>query len=168
MSSPPSACVAALRAFAWPDPSRFGGLPACRLADLAQAFTVPEGGWRGSGYVGEDHRPLSWLNATGGGFPGPVRAWLDGDEVVMLDAEILGRPADLEALAAKLGEPAAKLDSYLAGVLLPGSEWVYPDRGLTLFVEPETHAPLRAAAWPRATLEDYRKHYRFMGGRRTR
>lgn len=168
MSAIVTACLVALRTFVWPDPSPWNGLPACTLAEIRQVFTVASDDRRGSGYLGEDHRLLSWLSASGGGFPDSIRVWLDGDKVVALDSQILGRPQDLEALLAKIGAPAAKLDSYFNGVLLEKSEWVYPDRGLTLFVEPETHAPLRVAGYPRTTLAEYRKRYRFQGGRRVR
>jgi len=168
MSGSVAACVVVLRTFVWPDLSHWRGLPECTLAELAQVFTVPNDGWRNTGIVGEDFRELAWLSASGGGFPDSIRVWLDGDRVVMLDSEILGRPSELKPLLARLGAPKAKLDAYSGGVMLKGSEWVYPDRGLTLFVEPHNHAPLRVAAYPRTTLEEYRKKYRFLGGRRVR
>jgi hypothetical protein len=168
MSGTLTACLVALKAFAWHDLSRWHGLPECTLAELGQVFSVPADRWRGSGHVGEEHRALTWLSVSGGGFPDSIRVWLDGDKVVMMDSQVRGRPEELKALAAKLGAPAAQLDSYFRNALLEKSEWVYPDRGLTLFVEPETHALLRVAAYPRTTLSEYRKRFRFMGGRTVR
>ncbi len=162
------ACLVALKALTWPDLSHWRGLPECTVAELEQILSTAHDSWRGGGYVGEDHRLLSWLSASGGDFPDSIRVWLDGDHVVMMDAEILGHPSDLRPLLTKLGAPAAKLDARSGGVLLKGSEWVYPDRGLTLFVEPYNHAPLRVAVYPRTTLQEYRKKFRFLGGRRVR
>jgi hypothetical protein len=168
MNATITACVVALKTFTWPDLSHWNGLPSCTLADLDKVFTIPRDAGRGSGHLGEEHRPLAWLSASGGGFPDSIRVWLDGDRVVMMDSKTLAPRAALDALVAKIGAPAARLDSYFNNALLEGSEWVYPDRGLTLFVEPETHALLRVAAYPRTTLEEYRKNLRFMGGRRVR
>jgi hypothetical protein len=108
------------------------------------------------------------LNVTGGGFPEAVRVWLDGERVVMLDALLRGRPADLKALTVKLGAPAAKLDGVFSGVPMLQGEWIYPERGLALLVNPKTGIPLRVMAYPRATLAEYRTKYRFMGGRMLR
>lgn len=165
MSAINTACLVALKAFAWPDLSKWHGLPDCTVADVANVFAVPQDGWRGSGYVGEENRELSWLSVSGGGFLDSIRVWLDGDKVVMMEAPVCGRPEELKALVGKLGAPAAKLDSYFNNALLEKSEWVYPDRGLVLFVEPETHALLRVAVFAPRTLDEYRKRARLLGGR---
>jgi hypothetical protein len=91
-----------------------------------------------------------------------VRVWLDGNIVVLIDAEILGRAADLTELTGKLGPPAAKLDSYFGNASMPGGEWVYPQIGLTLFVEPDNRNPLRVALYPATTIEEYRKKFRIV------
>src|SRR5438105_2161534 len=125
MSQAIAACVVALKTFAWPDLSHWRGLPDCDLAAVEQALTVPRDMTRASGYLGEQHHERMWMSATGAGLPGSIRIWLDGDHVLVLEAEIRGRPADFKALVAKLGPPAAKLDSHLRNVLMPKSEWVY-------------------------------------------
>lgn len=164
MNTTITACLFAMRAFAWPDPSQWPGLPECKLDGIAKVFTVPDDGGWGSGYLGEENRSLLWLTVSGGGFPDSIRVWLDGDKVVMLDTPVRSRPEELQALVARLGAPAAKLDAYFRNALLEESEWVYPDRGLTLFIEPETHVLLHLAAYPRTSLTEYRRQYRFMGG----
>jgi hypothetical protein len=158
-------CVAALRAFVWPDLSHWNGVPAnCTLAELGQVFTVPGDGWRAAGYVGEEQRELAWTSVSGGGFPDSVRVWLDGERIAAMDSRLLVRAPDWEVLAAKLGPPAAKLDAYFSQVLLEKSEWVYPERGLTLFVNPGNQVLLRVAAYPRTTLPEYRKRFRLILG----
>jgi hypothetical protein len=131
-------------------------------------FSVPGDGWRGSGYLGEEHGAFGWLSVSGGGFPDSVRIWLDGDRVVMMDSRVRGASEVTKTLAAKLGSPTAKLDSYFRNALLEESEWVYPDRGLTLFVEPETQVLLHVAAYPRTSLPEYRRKFRLMAGRTVR
>lgn len=155
-----AACVVALKAFAWPHIEGWHGLPAgCEVSHVGKVLTVPDDGWRGSGYLGDIHRELSWLSASGGGFPDSVRVWLDGAHVVLMETPIRGKPADFRAAVAKLGPPAAKLDSYF-NVKMEKSEWVYPDRGLTLFVDPDDQIPLRIAVYAPTTLDDYRQRVR--------
>jgi hypothetical protein len=161
MSGAAAACVVALKVFTWPHLEGWRGLAArCNLAELKQVLQVADDVPRGSGYIGDDRTQLSWLSAAGAGFPNPIRVWLDGDQVVLLETPIFGKAADFDALARKLGEPAAKLDAFSGHVLVAKSEWVYPDRGLTLFVEPDNHVPLHVAAYRPTTLEDYRKRLR--------
>jgi|SRR5580698_3857701 hypothetical protein len=155
-----TACVVALKAFAWPDLEHWKGLrPDCGLPAVSEAWAYADDGWRGSGYVGEEPRALTWISATGTGFPDSVRVWLDGPRVVMLETQVLGKASDLKALVAKLGEPAAKLDAFFE-VKMEKSEWVYPNRGLTLYVNPENHILLRAVGYAPTTLENYRRHLR--------
>ena len=165
MSGAAAACVVALKVFTWPHLEGWRGLaPRCSLTDLKQVLEVPDGR-PGSGSIGADRRELSWLWSVGNGFPDSIRVWLDGDQVVLLETKVVGKPADFVALARKLGEPAAKLDSFFGLAAIPKGEWVYPDRGLTLFVNPEDHDPWRVAVYRPTTLEDYKKRLRPITGR---
>jgi hypothetical protein len=169
MNGTAAACLVALHAFGWPDLDQWMGIPAtCTLADLPGVFTVPQDGWRGSGYVGEEHREISWITVSTSRLPDSVRVWLDGESVVGMDCQLLGRASDLEALAANLGPPITKLDSYFNRLLLHESEWVYPQRGLTLFVNPENLVPLHVYVYPQTTLSEYRRRFRLSLGRLSR
>ncbi len=67
----------------------------------------------------------------------------------------------------QLGEPALRLDSALGTVALPGSEWVYADRGLTVFADEEDERVWRVALFTPCPPEDYEERYRvFLGQRR--
>jgi hypothetical protein len=162
-------CAIALTAFTWPHLEEWPGLAAsCPLADVERVLAVPDKPARGSGFLGEDRRTLAWLSASGGGFPDSIRVWLDGDQVVLLEAPVLEKPKGFDALIGKLGSPAAKLDAIFSNVKMAKSEWVYPDRGLTLFVNPDNQVVLRVAAYRRTTLDDYRKRLRPITLRSTR
>ena len=163
MSEAVAICVLALKALTWPALDNWKGLPGdCTLDAVGQVFTVPPGDWRGSGYLGEKPRELSWLTVGGDTFPGSVRVWLDRNHVVLMDAEILGEASDLDALVKKLGAPAVRLDAYFGNAPMPNGEWVYPHIGLTLFVEPDNHNLLRIAVYPATTVEEYRKKFRML------
>jgi hypothetical protein len=163
MSEVLALCVIALKALTWPELDHWKGLPSnCTLEAVGKVFTVPPGDWRGAGYVGEEPRELSWLTVSGNNFPHSVRVWLDGDLVVLMDAEILGNESNLNMLLRKFGMPALQLDSYFGNAAMPKSEWVYPEMGLTLFVEPDNHNLLRVAVYPATTVEEYRKKFRIV------
>ena len=165
MSDDASAGMLALRAFVWPDLSQWYGLPPCTLADIAQVFHVESDGQRGSGTLGEAHCPRSWLTVAGKGFPEGVRVWLDGDQVVGMDTALRCATSDFDALIGQLGPSENMLDFHFSNALIPGGEWVYPHRGLTLFVEPELHCLLRIAAYPSTNLPRYRAIHRLLAGR---
>ena len=58
------------------------------------------------------------------------------------------------------GSPAAQLDWYYGTLPIPGGEWVYPDRGITLFFSMETGKVLHLAVYHPTTLADYRSSLR--------
>jgi hypothetical protein len=87
---------------------------------------------------------------------------------VAFDSKLLMSPEHFPGLLVKLGEPAAKLDFIFANVELKAGEWVYPERGLTLFMNPENGYLLRVAAYPKTTLEHYRKDLRIVFARPVR
>ena len=63
--------------------------------------------------------------------------------------------------------PALRLDNALGTVALPGSEWVYPDRGLTVFADEEDERVWRVALFTPTGPEEYEERYRvFLGQRR--
>jgi hypothetical protein len=161
MSGAVAVCVLALKAFSWPHLDHWKGLPAgCTMEAVGKVFTVPDREWKADGYIGDPPRTLDWLWVTGGGFPDSVRVWLDGGKVQLLETQVMGTPADLDAIVKQIGAPAAKLDVLFSNALLPGGEWVYPKLGLSLVVETENHNLLRVNAYPVTTLDEYRKKYR--------
>ena len=163
-----AACVVALKSFVWPHLENWKGLsPECTVAAVSEAWSYVDDGWRESGWVGDEDEPraLTWFSAAGEGFPDGVRVWLDGPHVVMLEAQVLGDASHLQALVAKLGRPAAKLDAFF-DIKMKKSEWVYPERGLTLYVNPENHVLLSAVGYAPTTLKNYLRTLRPITGPR--
>jgi hypothetical protein len=73
-----------------------------------------------------------------------------------------------EHVLAQLGQPALRLDSALGTVQLPGSEWVYPERGLAVFADEEDERVWRLALFTPSTPEEYEERYRVRLGQRRR
>jgi hypothetical protein len=149
-------CADALRAFAEHRLANWRGLPACTLAEVAAHWTLLDDQAH-PGRIG--HRSASRTSAQVHTYDEPVDIWFDGEQVFLLLVEYPEFEGWPELLK-QVGEPVAKLDSYLGTLLIPGSEWVYPERGLTLYVNPENRALLRLAVYAPTTLERYEAELR--------
>jgi hypothetical protein len=72
------------------------------------------------------------------------------------------------ALRELLGPPALTLDTARGTVALAQSEWVWPARGLTAYVDEADARVWRIALFPAGTADEYTKHYRAdLGTRRS-
>ena len=93
--------------------------------------------------------------------PESAEVWL----VAIADPPFAGAP---EHVLQQLGQPALRLDNALGTVPLPGSEWVYPDRGLAVFADEEDGRVWRVALFTPCRPEEYEERYRVVLGQRRR
>jgi hypothetical protein len=150
----------ALRLVAARELRSFEGLSSSTsLDDVAAVFDLDRS-WRGEGVLGSAKHRTRWLSAAAPGFGWGVRVWADDDAVVLLDATDLTLAEELASLLGALGEPEAKLDSYQGTLEIAGNEYVYPRRGLTLYVNPDHDALLRFAVFSPTSLALYRQNLR--------
>lgn len=157
-------CKQALTAFVERRLAEWTGLPpGCRLDDLTASAPLANEGI-GSGVVGG--RPLQYRMVVASGYPRPVRAWLDGDALVILDAEYPDPTGRLVTEIERLGEPEARLDTTWEVLELRGAEWVYPSRGIAAFVNPDNRIVLRLVGFGPTTLPDYLGRLRLSRGYR--
>lgn len=103
--------------------------------------------------VGSDREAEVWVS------PESSEVWL----VVIADP-----PVAPGQVVEQLGQPALRLDSALGTVALPGSEWVYPDRGLAVFADEEDERVWRVALFPPCAPEEYEERSRVHLGQRRR
>lgn len=149
-----------LRAFANRALRSFTGLASpTSLDDVAKVFRLDRS-WHGEGLLGSAEHRTAWYSATADGFAHGVRVWAEDDAVVLIDAADLDLAEPLPLLLDALGEPDAKLDSFLGTLEIAGSEYVYAQRGLTLYVNPATAILLRIAAFAPASLAHYQRDLR--------
>src|SRR5262245_16483738 len=138
--------LAPLRRFAARDFRGWSGLdPRTMLHDVAEAFEVDD--VPQPGVLGSEERAAGWVTVAAGGYPEGIRVWLDQMDVLLLDGPDPELPEGLPALLDALGEPEARLDSYLGPLRVEGGEWVYAARGLTVYVNPENMLLLRLAGY---------------------
>lgn len=112
------------------------------------------------GYLGSAGTPVRYITVPVPGFRTELRVWFrPGDAHVVL-IEGTGTPPELDTLADRLGEPDARLDTYLNVLPLEGGELVFAGRGLTLFTNPATGRLLRLGLYERTTIDDYERRIR--------
>ncbi len=144
-------CASALKALAELRFEEWIGLPTdCSRDDLAKQFE-PTGG-RGTFVLGSKRTSAEFEQLS---FPigtEHLKLWMVDSKVAMV--ELANPKIQLKELLEKLGEPDAKLE-FAWDVLTLKGEWVWPKRGLTLFVNPENHEPLGVAVYPATTVEAY-------------
>jgi hypothetical protein len=149
------------------DLSAWNGLPAGTApADLKPAVDAPADAPAMAGIglrkalvrfgalAGTDVEAEVWVS------PESSEVWL----VAIDDPPFAGAPQDV---LQQLGEPALRLDNALGTVRLPGSEWVYPDRGLAVFADEGDERVWRVALFTPCPPQAYEERYRvFLGQRR--
>jgi hypothetical protein len=90
------------------------------------------------------------------------------DVVVLFDGMNPALDAALPALLEDLGEPAAKQDFDHGTLAIPRGEWIYPERGITLFVDTDARALVHVAVYAPTSLATYLDELRPRLGKRLR
>jgi hypothetical protein len=90
---------------------------------------------------------------VGEGYPQHLKAWFVELTVVLVEAS-LPQIADPDGLIREFGEPAARLDSTWGVMTVRGGLHVYPDRGIALFIGPESQV-LRVSLFAPTNLDDF-------------
>ncbi len=150
-----SACLDALHAFAAKAFAGWRGLPqSCSVDDVLGVF-APQSEWIGAGALGRDSVPASYRFCTAPSYAAPIRLWFVESQIRLLEAEgpLDGLP--FAALAAQMGEPEAKLDTWFGFARVEAGEWVYAARGIAFAGDSGCRQVHRLWVFAPATLEHY-------------
>jgi len=157
-------CTSALQNFASRDFTGWTGLPeSCSLTEVTQKFRLMSEGY-GLARLGRTKQEFRMLVLEG--YEHAVRVWSDGPRVLTLDVEYPNLASGLADLLNHLREPNAKLDYDWHTVRIEKGEWVYLDRGLTLFLESDQSTIFHLAAFPRTTMQGYQDNFQLHLGER--
>jgi hypothetical protein len=151
-----SGCAAAVEALLEQGVGAWSGLPAgCHRGAIPIADLDPSPGMADLGL----RKAFFRFGALAGT---PVQLWTttDEQEVLMLAVESPLFVATGGAALEHLGAPERRLDSALGTVQLQCSEWVYAERGLAVFVDPDTDRVWRATLFRTCTPEEYEAEFR--------
>lgn len=142
--------AAAVAALARVDLAGWRGLPAgLSCAPVADDEAPAEA------LLGDDAQPADMVYLPDPSPGAAARAWLRDDVVVLIDVARTHDAAPVSVPDA-LGEPDARLDIAYGLVTVPGGEWLYASRGLSLVVQSGLvrhvmgFAPCGVAAYVRA------------------
>lgn len=133
----------------------FGGLP----ADLAS---------RPRRNLGDELTPAMFWVLDLPGYYRPTASFVDG-KLVLFDGMNPELGGGFAALRDDLGAPVARLDWERGTLPIAAGEWVYPARGITVFVDPEApDTALHIAVYHATTLDAYRRRLRPHLGKQVR
>jgi hypothetical protein len=159
-----ASCTTALRTFANRQFINWAGLPpSCSLEEVTQHFPLLNDGV-GLARLGRKKRQFRMLVVQG--YDHPVRIWLDGPRVLMLDVQYPTFSSEVPVVLKELGEPEAKLDYDWGTLPIERGEWVYPNRGLTLFMTSNNLSVLHLAVFLRTTMQTYEENFRLHLGKK--
>lgn len=137
------------------DVSDWRGLPpglAWRKA--AMPDEVPE-----AAMLGDDCEPADLLRIAEPSAGATGRVWLRDDVVVLVDVPVATERVPSEMLDL-LGEPDRRLDLHYGLLPMPGGEWVYASRGLTLVVASDGTRVVHALGFAPCSANEYERRLR--------
>jgi hypothetical protein len=157
-------CASALQKFAARDFGTWTGLPeSCSLAEVTRQFRLVDED-SGLARLGSTKREFRVLDVSG--YEHPVQVWSEGSRVLALDVEYPSLLSEVSVLLKQLGDPEAKLDYNWSTMRIEKGEWVYADRGLALFLAPDSSAVFHLIVFPRTTVPEYEENFQLHLGRR--
>lgn len=88
------------------------------------------------------------------GYPQHLKAWYPGPHLVLIETTLPSLVHPVGELATEMGEPAAALDYWWDVLRVSGGARVYPERGIVLFIGPESQL-LRLSLFTPCNLGEY-------------
>ncbi|MDH3600590.1 MAG: hypothetical protein OEU26_13220 [Candidatus Tectomicrobia bacterium] len=132
----------------------WNGLPAsCAPSDLFDDFPVDPSD-RPVRPLGELFQPSVFVLLDIDGYYRPTASIRD-NELVLFDGMTPDLLGGFARLRDDLGGPAARLDWFYGTLEIPNGEWVYPERGITIFLNTSTDKALHIAVYQRTDLDNY-------------
>jgi hypothetical protein len=104
--------------------------------------------------LGTSFRDAKMIMLPLDGYSRPSLSFVDG-AAALFEAMGPELATEVPALLAALGEPAARLDWDFGTLPCPESEFVYPDRGITLFLSADHGRVFHVALYAATDLDDY-------------
>lgn len=137
--------------------SSWEGLPAvCELSTISKQLPLAEP--VSQGLLGAAKLVAHYRVAQVEAYNEPLSVWYREGRVIKIQIQYPAFP-NPRALVEQLGQPQAKLDYYYAGVpkLNREGEWVYANRGLTLFMSSDRNNIVELAVYAPMTVDRYQQ-----------
>jgi hypothetical protein len=97
------------------------------------------------------------------GFNRPFLFHFDDGKLALIENDFWSLEQGVcQTVIQELGDPSSRLDAFFSVDRIPGADWVYPERGLSLCVMPQTGLIARWTAYRPSTLDHYRRAIRLV------
>lgn len=104
--------------------------------------------------LGDTFEPATFVVLDMGGYYRPTASIRDGS-LVLFDGMTPELAGGTQRLLDALGPATARLDWYFGTLEVKGGEWVYPERGMTLFMNSTGDKALHIALYKSTDLKTY-------------
>lgn len=130
----------------------------CKFEELMIEISLPKEDFP-KRYLGTDNKEVSSIKIDIPGYYRPTISF-DGDTVILFDGMVPELNEDLSELLGKLGEPTLQLDWHFGTVIMKQSELVFPNKGITFFLNEDRDKLLHIALYFPGTIENYLEQLR--------
>jgi hypothetical protein len=127
-----TAATSPLRALAAAEIGSWSGLPPGLTVEEAGAELVVAADVAGTAWLGAARIPATWLAAESSVYAGGLRLYVEDDQVLVVEGRDPTAQSGESVRAPELGEPALVLEALVGPLRLPGTELVFPERGLAV------------------------------------
>lgn len=154
-------CQRTLILFANKEFTQWNGIPSeCSVSDIFSIFKPNMEdfavGTLGSEYIRTPYKVCSVDN-----YAEPIQVWFREDEIVKIEAQYVNLSSDqFKAILQFFGEPVEKFDYYLGNALVSKAEWVFPERGISLFFNGDRTGLVKLSVYHSTSLDKYRRRIR--------
>ena len=159
MSATTDACKGRLEQLLRRDLTGWEGLSeGCAEQDIAQWLPLRPG--EGLAHLGSDAVEYRFRVAEAHGLIEPVRLYFSDRTLCLARTGLWSTDRiECERVLRDLGDPPDRLDLVFGVQFIPGGEWLYPARGLTVAVLPDTGLIASVAAYRPTSVDTYRRRF---------
>ena len=138
----------------------WAGVPdSCEYADFDDAFPRLHDEY-GRGTLGSSKRQARFRRHDAEEYSEPLKVWFRDGEIVLIETPYPAIPDGTADLLDRLGEPAARFDYEVDVVVVSGGSWVYPSRGLAVFLDADGETVNRVSLFHACSLDEYTEQIR--------
>lgn len=154
-------CTEALNLFVNKEFEQWSGLPyECQTTDIFSVFP-PVVEDVAVGKLGSEYIPTSYKVCVVENYDEPVEVWFKNNGIVKIEAKYPQLSANQsQAITKALGKPTDKLDYYFDILMIPNGEWVYAERGISLFFNADGTGLVSLSVFYPSSLDNYKKTIR--------
>ena len=127
----------------------------CTLEKIASFFQLFKEA-TGSGTLGRKYIRTFFKMYIANNYEKHIKVWFRDNKIIKIEASFPEIPNGHELLVKKYGEPTARLDFYLDIMLVKEGEWVYADKGISLFFSSKKEKLIKLHVYSPTSIENYK------------